>query len=56
VAEVLFHLIVEDEVKNGMIYNFRKGINKVPVTSQKEKETFRVKCYNLLEPFLKQVD
>jgi NAD(P)-dependent dehydrogenase (short-subunit alcohol dehydrogenase family) len=56
VAEVLFQLIVENEVKNGMIYNFRKGINKVPVTGQKEKETFRVKCYNLLEPYLKQVD
>jgi len=56
VAEILFGLLKDEEIKNGMIYDIRKGIKHVPVTQQQEKDTFMAACYTLIEPYLKKIE
>jgi NAD(P)-dependent dehydrogenase (short-subunit alcohol dehydrogenase family) len=56
VAEVLFRLMEEEGLKNGMIYDFRRGIKLIPEIDQKEKDAFRIASYNLIAPYLKHVD
>jgi len=53
VATVLFRLLDEAEIKNGMIYDIRKSIKPVPVKDQEKKEAFSKVCFSLIEPYLK---
>ena len=54
VAEILFQLLNEKELMNGMIYDIRKRYRQVPLKDQLKKEAFRLACYNLIAPFINQ--
>jgi NAD(P)-dependent dehydrogenase (short-subunit alcohol dehydrogenase family) len=56
VAEVLFRLMEEERLKNGMIYNLKRRIKLIPEIDQKEKEAFMDASYNLIAPYLKHVE
>jgi NAD(P)-dependent dehydrogenase (short-subunit alcohol dehydrogenase family) len=52
VAEILFQLLKEKELMNGMIYDVRKRSRQIPVACQSEKEDFQNACYNLIAPYI----
>jgi NAD(P)-dependent dehydrogenase (short-subunit alcohol dehydrogenase family) len=52
VAEILAEILIKDEAGNGAIYDIRKCIRPNPVIDEHEKEAFRRKCYEILEPFI----
>jgi NAD(P)-dependent dehydrogenase (short-subunit alcohol dehydrogenase family) len=53
VAKTLSEIIINEEVKNGMIGDIRKRFRPVPVIDEQEKEAFRKACYDRIDPFLK---
>jgi NAD(P)-dependent dehydrogenase (short-subunit alcohol dehydrogenase family) len=56
VAEILFLLLTDTEIKNGMIYDLRKSVSPVRVADKRKKEEFRLLCYGLIDPYIRQSD
>lgn len=55
VAKVLAELIVKEELEKGLIYNVRKRFRPIPKIDVKVKETLINSCYDLIDPYLKDV-
>jgi len=56
VAEILFLLLTDAETENGMIYDLRKSVSPVRVVDKRKKEEFRLLCYGLTDPYIRQSD
>lgn len=56
VAEILFQLLKEEELMNGIIYDIRKRSRQLPEAFQSEKEAFQEACYNLIAPYINRID
>jgi NAD(P)-dependent dehydrogenase (short-subunit alcohol dehydrogenase family) len=52
VAEVLCKVLTEMEVIGGVIYDYRKRVNQLPVNEQAEVIRFWKECYNMIGPYL----
>jgi NAD(P)-dependent dehydrogenase (short-subunit alcohol dehydrogenase family) len=52
VARVLTDILINEKVENGKIYDLKKRCRPVPLIGQKEKDAFRERCYEIIEPFL----
>jgi len=55
VAKILIEILTSNEIEQGVIYDIRKRTRLTPETDKQKREVFVESCYELLDPYIKQM-
>jgi len=53
VAKILQEILIQKEIKEGMVYNIKRRSGSVPEFDKHEKEVFMKACHNIIDSFMK---